>query len=269
MIFPLPKAGLCPSGVATMTRIARHFCVFVSFCIVTAAVFASSQLSALELNQAIESCRASNGKPAYMACKQSGGTHEACFGKARSIVQSCVKSAMMAARPKAALFSADKLSAPPIATGKPSSAEIANDAAARLVAPPRTISDISAILDQQKPDPTEIAKLIATADAAVPVSLKGPDLADFYYKRAQARLLLGRSDSLDDAELAVSNASGADYNNRGSRYEQLLMRLLWDAGQNKRAKALQTKQMSAFANQNKGRLLPLNFSLAMGFIRRD
>jgi CHAT domain-containing protein len=174
---------------------------------------------------------------------------------------------MMAARPKAALFSADKVSAPPTAAGKPSAAEIANDAAASLVAPPRTISDISAILDQQKPDPDEIAKLIATADAAVPVSLKGPDLADFYYKRAQARLLLGRSDSLDDAELAVSNASGADYNNRGSRYEQLLMRLLWDAGQNKRAKALQTKQMSAFANQNKGRLFALNFSLAMGFIR--
>jgi len=136
----------------------RHI-TFGSFCILTSAIFTSSQLSALELNQAIESCRASNGKPAYMACKQSGGTHEACFGKARSIVQSCVKSAMTAARPKAALFSAEKLSAPPITTGKPSSAEIANDAAKSLVAPPRTVSDISAILDQQKPDPTEVAKL--------------------------------------------------------------------------------------------------------------
>ena len=63
----------------------------------------------------------------------------------------------MAARPKAALFSADKVSAPPTAAGKPSAAEIANDAAASLVAPPRTISDISAILDQQKPDPDEIS----------------------------------------------------------------------------------------------------------------
>ena len=95
-----------------MRHIAHYFCTFVSICIVTAAVLASSQLSALELNQAIANCRASSGKPAYMACKQSGGTHEVCFGKARAIVVSCVRSAMMAARPKAALFSADKLSAP-------------------------------------------------------------------------------------------------------------------------------------------------------------
>jgi hypothetical protein len=172
---------------------------------------------------------------------------------------------MIAARPKAALFSADKLSAP--AAGKPSSAEIANDAAASLVAPPRTISDITAILDQQKPDPAEVARLTATADAAVPAGLKGSDLADFYYKRAQARTLLGRSDSLDDAELAVSNGAGADYKNQGSRYEQLLMRRLQEAGQNKRANALLTKQTATFANQSKGRLFGLNHSLALGFIR--
>jgi CHAT domain-containing protein len=250
-----------------MRHIARSYCSFVSFCVVIAAVFASSQLSALELNQAIGNCRASSGMPAYMACKQSGGTHEACFGKARSIVQSCVKSAMIAARPKAALFSADKLSAPPTSAGKPSSAEIAKDAAESLVAPPRTISDISAILDQQKPDPSEVGRLTATADAAVPTSLKGADLADFYYKRAQARALLGRNDSLDDAELAVSNASSVDYNNRGSRYEQLQIRLLWTAGQDKRAKALLAKQMKAFATQSKGKLFGVNYSLVSGFIR--
>src|ERR1700694_1876574 len=267
MIFPLPKAGLCPSGVATMTRIARHFCVFVSFCIVTAAAFANSQLSALELNQAIESCRASNGKPAYLACKQSGGTHEACFGRARSIVQSCVKNAMAAARPKAALFSVERLSAPAVANGKPSPADVANDAAASLVAPPRTISDISAILEQQSPAPAEVAKRTATADAAVPAGLKRADLADFYYKRAQARTLLGRGDALDDAELAVSNAQGGDYKNLGSRYEQLLMRRLRDVGQHKRANALLAKQLAAFANQSKGKLFGLNYSLALGYIK--
>jgi CHAT domain-containing protein len=252
-----------------MKHIARYFCAFGSFFFATAVVFvlASSQLSALEFNQAIESCRASSGKPAYLACKQSGGTHEVCFGKARSIVQSCVGSAMAAARPKAALFSADKLSAPPSAAGKPSSVEIANNAAASLVAPPRTISDISAILDQQKPDPAEVAALTARADAAVPAGLKGADLADFYYKRAQARTLLGRSDSLDDAELAASHASDTDYKNLGSRYEQLLMRRLRDAGQNKRANALVAKQMANFANQSKGKLFGLNYSLVLGFIR--
>src|SRR4249920_1281690 len=94
-----------------MRHIARyHFRNVLVFWLVTAAVFANSQLSALEKDQAIENCRASSGKPAYMACKQGGGTHEDCFGKARAIVQSCVKNAMTAAQPKASLFSAEKLS---------------------------------------------------------------------------------------------------------------------------------------------------------------
>src|ERR1700730_6895792 len=110
MILPLPKldcARPADCEVTTVIKNARNFCALVSFCIVTAVVFASSQLSALEVNQAIERCRASNGKPAYLACKQSGGTHEACYDRAKSIVQSCVKNAMAAARPKAALFSVD------------------------------------------------------------------------------------------------------------------------------------------------------------------
>jgi hypothetical protein len=250
-----------------MRRVAHYYLAVFSFCIGVATVLTISQLSALELDQAIGSCRASHGKPAYMACKQNGGTHEACFDKAKSIVQSCVRSAMTAARPKAALFSADKLSAPPAAGEKPNPADAANDAAASLVAPPRTISDISAILDQQKPDPAEIAKLAATAEAAVPAGLKGADLADFHYKRAQARALLGRSDALDDAELAASNATGADYKNLGARYEQLLMRLLRDAGQHKRAGALLAKQMALFASQSKGKLFGLNFSLVLGAIK--
>src|ERR1700687_4912339 len=249
-----------------MKRVANSTAVFL-LCTVMPALFGNSPGSALEMNQAIESCKSSTGRPAYMACKQAGGTHEACFGKARSIVQSCVRTAMTAARPKAALFSADKLAAPP-GQGQVSAAEAAKDASATLVAPPRTVSDITAILDQQKPDAAEIAKLAATADAAVPAGLKGAELADFHYKRAQARVLLGRADALDDAELAVSNAQGGgDYKNLGSRYEQLLMRLLRDAGQQKRANALLTKQLAAFANQSKGRLFELNYVLALGYLR--
>src|SRR3984957_11793782 len=160
-----------------MAHIARFYLQgILVFCTAAAAVLANSQLFALGMDQAIENCRASSGRPAYMACKQGGGTHEACFGKARSIVQSCVRSAMMAAQPKAALFSPDKLAAPPAASGKSNSAEIANDAAVSLVAPPRTVSNIPAILDQQKPDPAEIARLIAAADEAVRAGLKGAGL---------------------------------------------------------------------------------------------
>jgi hypothetical protein len=51
-------------------------------------------------------------------------------------------------------------------------------APATLVAPPRTISDVTAILDEQKLDAVKVAGLTATVDAPV-----GPGLADFYYRR--------------------------------------------------------------------------------------
>jgi CHAT domain-containing protein len=248
-----------------MRHIVKYFRSYL-ICVVASVLLGNSTANALELGGAIESCRNSSGKPAYMACKQGGGTHEACFGKAKAIVQACVRSAMIAAHPKAALFSAEKLSAP-ASRAAPSAADVAKDASASLVAPPRTISDISAILDRQKPDPAVVAKLTETADAAVPAGLKAQALAEFYYKRAQARTLLGRNDALDDAELAVSTGQGVvDYKNVGSRYEQLLMRRLRDAGQQKRANALIAKQVAAFASQAKGKLIGLNFVLALGYL---
>jgi CHAT domain-containing protein len=237
-----------------------------SLFIAISTLLGNSSAAALEIEQARESCRNSTGKPTYHACMHAGGTHEECFGKARSVVHSCVQSAMMAARPKAALFSADKLAAP-LAPGKPDAADLAKDASARLVAPPRTISDIGAILDQQTPDQGSTAKLTSTADAAVPAGLKGAELADFHYKRAQARVLLGRTDALEDARLAASNASSNDYKILGSRYEQLLMRLLRDAGQQKQANALMAKQMAWFANQAKGRLFGLNMTASVNYLK--
>ena len=225
--------------------------------------------SALELDQAIENCRNTVGKPMVTECMRAGGgSLEACREKARPRVKACVQSATIASRPKAGLFDAAKVSAPKPDEAAADAAALAKRAPVSLVAPPRTISDITAILDQQKPDAARIAELTATADAPVPGGLKGPQLADFYYKRAQARTLLGRSgDALGDAELAVSNMQGSDYVNVGSRHEQLLTQRLRDAGQHKRANALMAKQMAAFANQSKGRLFGLNYTLAIGQIK--
>ncbi len=223
--------------------------------------------SALQLEQARESCRASIGRPTYMACKDRGGQHEACMARAKAAATPCVRNAMQAARPKAALFDAAKVSAPKaeeIAAG----AKLAKENTT-LVAPPRTVSDITAILDQQKPDAAKIAELTATADAPVPAGLKGLALADFHYKRSQARTLLGRTDdALADSELAVSNGQGGDYKNAGSRYEQVLMRHLRDSGQHKRANALLAKQVAAFSNQGKGRLFGLQYVQLIGNIRK-
>ena len=57
--------------------------------------------------------------------------------------------------------------------------------------PPRTIADITAILDQEKPDPAKRAKTEAEAAAEPPAGADRAKLKDFYYKRAQARASLG------------------------------------------------------------------------------
>jgi CHAT domain-containing protein len=134
-----------------------------------------------------------------------------------------------------------------------------------FVAPPRTIADITAILDQEKPDSARMAKLRADADAAPPASPDRHALARFYYKRAQARALLSRTpESIADAEKAISY--GGEYVNELSRYEQFLTRQLQSAGDYKRALAIMTKQVDAFENRvkaNKGRLFRLNKHIAM------
>ena len=222
---------------------------------------------ALELNQAIENCRASVGKPIVMDCMRGGGNLEACRERATPKVKACVRSTMIAARPKQELFDAAKVSAPKPEEAAANAAALAS-APVTLVAPPRTISDVTAILDAQKPDTVKVAELTATADAPVPDGLKGLGLADFYYRRAQARGLLGRGDdALADAELAVSNGQGSDYAKAGSRHEQLLMRRLREAGQYKRASTILAKQTAAFANKGKGKLFGLNYQAAVGYIR--
>jgi hypothetical protein len=57
-----------------------------------------------------------------------------------------------------------------------------------FVAPPRTIADITAILDQEKPDPARIIKLRADADAQPAADAGTEILSKFYFDRARARL---------------------------------------------------------------------------------
>src|SRR6266404_6009326 len=62
-----------------------------------------------------------------------------------------------------------------------------------FVAPPRTIADITAILDQQKPDPAKVAANRAKADAEPPAGAGAAELARFYFNRGLAATELGRS----------------------------------------------------------------------------
>ncbi len=231
-------------------------------------IWLPSPAISLELETAIEQCRASRGRPIYQPCRQSGQSHDACIAKSKPVVQACVKAAMLAARPKAKLFDADKVAAPAGAAGK--AIDVAADSqTAALVAPPRKVSDITAILDQQKPDAEAIEKLNAAANTEPPKSLKGNELGDFYYKRAQARASLGRNaEALTDGDQALVYGKGDDYKNVVSRYEQFVMRRLRDAGELKRAEAMSQKQNAFFEKQAKGRLFSLNLTRIAGLVRK-
>ena len=73
---------------------------------------------------------------------------------------------------------------------------------------PRTIADITAILDQEKPDPERFKKLQAAANASPPGG-DGMTAAQFYYGRALVRGELGRfQEAVADSEKAVQLATG-------------------------------------------------------------
>ena len=237
----------------SLARSAAMFAFLLPFVVSSGAV-------AFNKEAALEQCRASVGRPTYQACRRGGGDHEGCFAKARAVVQPCVKAKM----PTAALFDAAKVSAPQKEDLAAGAAALAKGNAP-LVAPPRTVSDITAILDQQKPDPAKIAELTATADAPVPPGLKGSELAAFHYKRGQARVLIGRSnDALADAEVAVNNSKNDDYKLVASRHEDFLIRRLREKGEHKRAMAMYNKQVATFsAPGGKGRLFGLHNALAI------
>jgi CHAT domain-containing protein len=73
-----------------------------------------------------------------------------------------------------------------------------------FVPPPRSIADITAVLDSDKPDPTKLARYTAQADAHPPVGASGTDLAKFYRDRAVAASQVGRAEQwLADGKQAL------------------------------------------------------------------
>lgn len=236
---------------------------------VIAAAMAASPAAAIDTDAVIEKCRESVGRPIVQACvrakvQKSGGPGqqyiEGCRPQARPAVQACVAKVLSAAIAKGGKAAPERRDV--IADPSKGDIEAATTTAIAFVAPPRSVADITAILDQQKPNPTEIAKLTVQAEAVPPRDVKPFDLADFYYNRAQARATLGRArDSLVDAELAVKYGQGDDYTNVVSRYEALEMRRLWDLGEYRRAGEISTRQQAFFSKQARGRLFGLNFTM--------
>jgi hypothetical protein len=74
--------------------------------------------------------------------------------------------------------------------------------------PPRTISDITALLDQYKPDPEKVQELKAAASREPPTGVDKEGLSSFYHDRAQAAELLGSAKrQIDDLRRAEEFAA--------------------------------------------------------------
>jgi CHAT domain-containing protein len=166
---------------------------------------------ALTVDQARENCRGSVGRPIVQACMgRGGGDLEACRALATPRVRACVESALKAANGRANVPVAVPSEAAPREPGDTSSSLAADIQQARFVPPPRTIADVTAILDGEKPDVNKINELKARADGAIPTTASREELARFYYDRGNARAQLGRlSESIADANKAIEDGRGA------------------------------------------------------------
>jgi CHAT domain-containing protein len=196
---------------------------------------------ALSQEQAIEDCRNSVGRPFVQQCMGGNkGAREECRAKAFPVVRACVLKALNAANGRANA---------PVAmpTEQGPSDEIVKQAEAlptQFVAPPRTITDITAILDSEQPDPAKIAALKAEADATIPGNGARAALARAYYKRGIARTALGHlNDATDDANKALANGRGAVDANLLGRIEQFAGLQYSSSGDPKKALAIFQQQL--------------------------
>jgi CHAT domain-containing protein len=182
---------------------------FAALIVVPVAV---TDAAARSKEQVAANCRAKL-KPAVQACVRSqvqakGGPPkrhvEGCRQAQGPAFKICVSNAMAASAPsRPAVPEAEKEA--PVDLSK-----LKLNRTAGFVAPPRTIADITAILDQEKPDPAKVAEWQKAADAALPAN------ADWkgYRDRAEARTQLGRADDaiadLNKAIELVPNKNGQD-----------------------------------------------------------
>ena len=162
--------------------------------------------------QIVDACR-QQMRPQIMACALAKGLR----GNPEAVRQQCgaplVRPCVMRAEAKQAAGVA-----PPAAPKEevPIAPAALLPLAPTFVAPPRTITDITAILDSEKPDPGKIAKRKTDAEAEPPKAASASALAQFYYDRGNARALLARNkDALADGLQALEAAKG------GAEFRQL------------------------------------------------
>jgi CHAT domain-containing protein len=197
---------------------------------------------ALTKEDALENCRATVGRPIIQDCMRGGRgeSHEACRAQASTKVRECVIAALNAANGRANV----PMAVPKEQGPSEALAEQADALPTVFVAPPRTITDITAILDSEKPDAAQIAKLHADADAQVPAKASRAELAQFYYQRGNARAQLGHlADAIADADKAIDIARGTVEPNVLGRLEQFAAIQYLFAGDPKHALEIFQRQL--------------------------
>lgn len=172
---------------------------------------------ALTHEELLQACRESVGTPIVRACM--GGQRgeqvlAACREKSAPAVRACYQERVKQEASRKPPPPAPKMDVAPVKAGA---------VATSFVAPPRSIADITAILDQEKPDAQRIARNKVEADAPPPQGLSAKDLATFYYNRANARNALSRNDdAIADARKAIEAGKGQLDVRHLSRLRQLL-----------------------------------------------
>ena len=190
------------------------------------------------------------GRPIVQACMRASGgagNFEACRAQATPKVKACVMAALNAAHGRANVAVAIPTEAAPRVSP-------AGALPAGFVAPPRTITDITAILDSEKPDLKTIEKLNVEADSKPTGKELREGLAQFYFDRANARVQLGRlADSLADANKAIEVGRGAISALMLGRLISFAAQQYSAAGDPKKAFELYQRQLSEVSNQRGGR----------------
>jgi CHAT domain-containing protein/tetratricopeptide (TPR) repeat protein len=124
-------------------------------------------------------------------------------------------------------------------------------------------ADVIALLNQEKPDPDEAARLAADADREIPPNLADADRGQAYYHRGQARAQSGRlNDAVADVEEALKLSKGQNYKRVTSRYQQFLHRLLLRLGDFKRAVPIMMTEIRGLERVEPSRLFGLYSELA-------
>ena len=226
--------------------------------------------SALEREQAIENCRSTVGKPIVMACLAAGrGNLESCRASAGPRVKACVQSAMAAARPKAQLLDAAKISARKPGEAAADAAALAGKAPASLVAPPRTIADRRRHSRSAETGCRQDRRIDGGGRSSGSEWSERTRACGFplQARAGKTRCLAAPKKRSPTPNLRSATDKGSDYNNAESRYEQLLMRRLREAGQHKRANAIAVQTNGRICQAGQGQAVQAYLTMLSGYIR--